>query len=69
MHENPNNISIWKWPAKENMLKELAAHYKVINTTQVAKNKLNYFPQGERNYWSWKGELNKLIVRARKTDE
>jgi len=33
MHENPNNISMWKWPAKENILKELAAHYKVINIT------------------------------------
>jgi len=44
MHKNPNNISIWKWPAKENMLKELTAYYKVIDITQVAKNKLNHFP-------------------------
>jgi len=44
MHKNPNNISIWKWPAKENMLKELTTYYKVINITQVVKNKLNYFP-------------------------
>ena len=69
MHENPNNISIQKWPTKENMLKELTTYYKVINTTQVAKNKLNYFPQGERNYQSQKGELNKLIVRTKKTDK
>jgi len=51
------------------MLKDLTAYYKVLNITQVAKNKLNHFPQGERNYWSWKGELNKLIVCAKKIDE
>ena len=51
------------------MLKELTAYYKVINITQVVKNKLNYFPQGERNYQSWKGELDKLIIRAKKIDK
>ena len=69
MYKNPNNISIWKWPTKEDMLKELTAHYKVLNTTQVTKNKLNHFPQGKRNYQSQKGELNKLIVRAKKIDK
>jgi hypothetical protein len=69
MHENPNNTSAWKWPTKEDMLKDLTAHYEVLDTTQVAKNKLDHFPQGERNYWSWKGELNELMVRAKKTDE
>ena len=44
MHKNPNNTSTWKWPAKENMLKDLITHYKVLNITQVTKNKLNYFP-------------------------
>ena len=44
MHENLNNISMWKWPAKEDILKDLTAYYKVLNITQVAKNKLNYFP-------------------------
>jgi len=33
IYKNPNNISMWKWPAKENMLKELAAYYEVINIT------------------------------------
>ena len=51
------------------MLKDLTAYYKVLNITQVVKNKLNYFPQGKRNYQSWKGELDKLIVYARKIDE
>ena len=44
MHKNLNNISMWKWLVKENILKDLTAYYKVINTTQVAKNKLDYFP-------------------------
>jgi hypothetical protein len=35
---------MWKWPIKEDMFKELTIHYKVFNITQVAKNKLNYFP-------------------------
>ena len=33
MHKNPNNIFMWKWLIKENMLKELTAHYEVINMT------------------------------------
>ena len=44
MHKNPNNISMWKWPVKKDMLKDFATHYEVLNTTQVTKNKLNYFP-------------------------
>src|ERR1700721_1923071 len=69
MHKNLNNISAWKWPTKKDILKDHTAYYKVLNITQVAKNKLNHFPQGERNYWSWKGELNKLIACAKKTDK
>jgi hypothetical protein len=33
IYKNPNNISVWKWPAKEDMLKDLTAHYKVFNMT------------------------------------
>jgi len=33
MHKNPNNISIWKWPTKEDILKELTTYYKVLNIT------------------------------------
>ena len=44
MHKNPNNIFMWKWLAKEDMLKDFITHYKVFNTTQVTKNKFNYFP-------------------------
>ena len=69
MHKNPNNISIQKWPTKEDILKELTIYYKVFNTTQVIKNKLNYFPQGKYNYQSQKGEFNKLIVLTKKIDE
>jgi len=43
MHKNPNNMSMWKWPTKEDILKELTAYYKVLNITQVTKNKLNHF--------------------------
>jgi len=35
---------MWKWPTKEDILKEFTTYYKVLNTTQVAKNKLNHFP-------------------------
>jgi len=44
MHKNLNNISTWKWPTKEDMLKDLTAYYKVLDITQVVKNKLNHFP-------------------------
>jgi hypothetical protein len=33
IYKNPNNISIWKWPTKEDILKELTVYYKVLNTT------------------------------------
>jgi len=33
IHKNPNNISAWKWPTKEDMLKDLTAYYKVLNIT------------------------------------
>jgi len=51
------------------MLIYIRKHYKTINITQAAKNKLNTLSQGERNYWSWKAELNKLIIKANKTKE
>lgn len=69
MHENLNNIFIQKWPIKEDILKELTAYYKVFNIIQITKNKLNHFPQGKRNYWSQKGELNKLIIYTKKKIE
>ena len=33
MYKNLNNISIWKWPIKEDILKELTVYYKVFNMT------------------------------------
>jgi len=33
MYKNPNNTSAWKWPTKENMLKDLTTYYEVLNTT------------------------------------
>jgi hypothetical protein len=35
----------------------------------VAKNKLDTLTQGERNYWSWKAELDELTIKAHKTEE
>jgi len=51
------------------MLIYMRKHYKTINITQAAKNKLDTLSQGECNYWSWKVELNKLIIKANKTEE
>ena len=33
IYKNPNNTSAWKWPTKEDMLKDLTAYYKVLNIT------------------------------------
>jgi hypothetical protein len=44
-------------------------HYKTIDITQAAKNKLNTLSQNKYNYWSWKVELDKLIIKANKTEE
>ena len=44
-------------------------HYKTMDITQAAKNKLDTLYQGERNYWSWKAELNELMIKANKTKE
>ena len=45
IYKNPNNISIQKWPIKEDILKELAIYYKVFNTTQVIKISLTISPR------------------------
>ena len=33
IYKNLNNIFIWKWPTKEDILKELIIYYKVFDTT------------------------------------
>jgi len=33
IYKNLNNISAWKWPTKEDILKDLTAYYKVLNIT------------------------------------
>ena len=35
----------------------------------MAKNKLDTLTQGGRNYWSWKAELDELMIKAHKTEE
>ena len=47
IYKNPNNIFIWKWPTKEDILKELTIYYpmcgrgsrKIVACTQTPKNK------------------------------
>ena len=51
------------------MLVYIRKHYKTIDITQAAKNKLDTLNQGERNYQSQKAELNKLIIKVNKTKE
>ena len=51
------------------MLAYIRKHYKTTDTTQAAKNKLDTLSQGERNYWSWKAELDELMIKANKTEE
>jgi hypothetical protein len=69
MLENPNDVSRWVWSTHEEMLAYLVNHYEIIDKSQVAKNKLDNLPQGDRSYWSWKGELDELMNIARKTNE
>jgi hypothetical protein len=54
---------------RESMFEYMRKHYKTIDTSQVAKNKLDTLTQGERNYWSWKAELDELMIKAHKTEE
>jgi len=51
------------------MFTYIKKHYKTIDITQAAKNKLDTLNQGKYNYWSWKAELNKLIIKANKIKE
>ena len=66
---NQNDPSKRVFSDQESMLEHMRKHYKTIDTTQVAKNKLDTLIQGERNYWSWKAELDELMLKAHKTDE
>ena len=54
---------------RESMFEYMRKHYKTIDTSQIAKNKLDTLTQGERNYWSWKAELDELMIKAHKTEE
>jgi hypothetical protein len=69
MLNNPGNTAHWQWAGRENLLEYLSSHYIILDTTQTSKNKLDSFPQGDRNYWSWKAELDEHMTRAKKTDE
>jgi len=66
---NPSDPSKWIFSDRESMMEHMRKHYKTIDTTQVAKNKLDTLTQGERNYWSWKVELDELMIKANKTEE
>lgn len=64
-----NDASKYIFSDQESMLDYMRKHYKTIDTTQVAKNRLDTLSQGERNYWSWKAELDELMTKAHKTEE
>ena len=66
---NPSDPSKWIFSDQESMMEHMRKHYKTIDTTQVAKNKLDTLTQGECNYWSWKVELDELMIKANKTEE
>jgi hypothetical protein len=66
---HPNNPSKWAFSNRESMFAYMKKHYKTMDTTQAAKNKLDTLSQGERNYWSWKAELDELMIKANKTEE
>ena len=69
MQAHPTDISKWVFGDRNAMLEHLRVHYKTVDTSQLAKNKLDSFNQGERNYWSWKAELDELMAKANKTEE
>ena len=64
---NLSDPSKWIFFDQESIIEHMRKHYKTIDTTQVAKNKLDTLTQGECNYQSWKVELDKLIIKANKT--
>lgn len=65
---NPNdpNLKFHDW---DTMLKFMRQQYVTTDSSQFAKDKLDLFSQGNRNYWSWKQELDELFVKAKKTPE
>lgn len=69
MLNNQDNTIHWQWTDRESLLEHLSSHYVILDTTQTSKNKLDNFPQGDRNYWSWKAELDEHMTRAKKTNE
>lgn len=65
---NPDDPEL-KFHDWEAMLKFMRNQYVTTDSSQFAKDKLDLFFQGNRNYWSWKQELDELFVKARKTSE
>jgi hypothetical protein len=69
MIRNNDEATRWQWEDRKSLLEHLSTHYITLDTSQVAKNKLDDFPQNDRNYWSWKADLDETMIRAKKTDE
>jgi hypothetical protein len=53
----------------ESIFDYIRKHYKTINISQIAKNKLDTLTQDEHNYWSWKAELDELLIKVYKTEK
>jgi hypothetical protein len=66
--EKPDDPSL-KFNDWQAMLKFMRSQYVTTDSSQFAKDKLDLFFQGNRNYWSWKQELDELFVKAKKTPE
>ena len=47
---NPENQALWPWEDWTKLVEHLGKQYKIIDMAQVAKNKLDHFPQGNRSY-------------------
>ena len=66
---NPSDPTLWEWATATETLAFLRKQYKILDSTQAAKNTLDHFPQGEKNYWNWKADLDAHMRKAKKTPE
>ena len=66
---HPNDLNKQTFFNQKFIFIYIRKHYKTIDITQAAKNKLDTLSQNKCNYQSQKVELDELIIKVNKTKE
>lgn len=64
IYDNPDDPSQWAWKTVADLRKELNMRYVLVDSAQIAKNRLDRFFQHTRDFQGWKADLDDLMGQA-----